>query len=133
MKKLTIITLVLLLTITMFGYRSFSNNLYRELVRFPDDFVGQTADIEGEVLQWIQDDTFEAYLINTCDEYDAQNQHRILLLAEKGDRRFAFLEDDYVVIYDIVYMNNYIYETVLGDQVAIPAFIAGSDSSAIIY
>jgi hypothetical protein len=133
MKKLTIITLAILLTVTMFGYRSFSNDLYRELVRFPDDFVGQTADIEGEVLQWIQDPDFEAYLVNTCDEYDAQNQHRVLLLAEKGNRNFYFLEDDHVIIFDAIYLSNYTYETVFGAQVTIPAFFVGSNSSAIVY
>ena len=105
--------------------------MYRELVRFPDDFIGQTADFEGEVLQWIQDPDFEAYLIETCDEYDAQNNHRVLLLAEKGNKTFYFLEDDYVVIYDVVYMDTYTYTTVRGDSVTIPAFAAFDSSSAI--
>ncbi|NCU33659.1 MAG: hypothetical protein EOM23_12175 [Candidatus Moranbacteria bacterium] len=133
MKKAIIITLAILLTVTLFGYRSFSNDLYRELVRFPEDFIGRDSDFEGEVLQWIQDPDFEAYLINTCDDYDAQNQHRILLLAPKGDRRFAFLEDDYVGIFDVTYMDVYVYQTVRGDEVAIPAFIANAGSSAVIY
>lgn len=132
-KLLTIIILISMLSIIVLGYQTFSNNLYRKLVRFPDDYENQTATFYGEVLQWYSSDGLDFYHIKTSNEYDAQNGHRILFVCQQDDRRFIFLKGDMVKIYDAFYITSYSYETVLGSISIIPAFGASEYTSSTVY
>ncbi|MDN5360543.1 MAG: hypothetical protein PWQ84_1606 [Thermotogaceae bacterium] len=62
MKKLAMITVILLVAVMTF---SFSDDLYRMLTRYPEKVEKTSFDFKGEVLQWEERNHYNIYRIAT--------------------------------------------------------------------
>ena len=120
MKKLTLIVLIVLISCIAFG---FSDNLYRQLKRGADNLVGRRYDFSGKVLQWLEGEGFDVYMIYISSYYGYTDQLiRLAVLSEASVEKF--IDGDKITIKQAQYNDNYKYITVRGDEYIVPYFIA---------
>lgn len=91
----------------------------KDVERNPAEYKDELLSFEGKIIQVMEDDVFTSYRIAINGDYD-----RIVYLqtfSETLEERL--LEDDYVTVYGI-FDDLLTYETVLGANQTVPAFIA---------
>lgn len=91
----------------------------KDIERSPAEYKNELLSFEGKIIQVMEDEVFTSYRIAINDDYD-----RIVYLqtfSETLEERL--LEDDYVTVYG-VFDDLLTYETVLGANQTVPAFIA---------
>lgn len=91
----------------------------KDVERNPAEYKDELLSFEGKIIQVMEDDVYTAYRIAINDDYDriAYVQTLSLTLEER------LLEDDYVTVYG-AFDDLLTYETVLGANQTVPAFIA---------
>ena len=91
----------------------------KDIERSPDEYKDEFLSFQGKIIQVIEDDVYTAYRVAVNDDYDriVYVQTLSLTLEER------LLEDDYITVYG-VFDELLTYETVLGANQTIPAFIA---------
>lgn len=91
----------------------------KDIERNPSEYKNEHLSFEGKIIQVMEDEVFTSYRIAINDDYD-----RIVYLqtfSETLEERL--LEDDYVTVY-AVFDDLLTYETVLGANQTVPAFLA---------
>lgn len=91
----------------------------RDVERSPDDYENELIRFDGKIIQVMEGDVFSSYRIAVNDDYD-QIVYLETLNASLEER---LLENDYVTIYG-TFEGLVTYETVLGAEQTIPAFLA---------
>lgn len=91
----------------------------KDMERNPAQYKNELVMIEGKIIQVMEDDVYTAYRIAVNDDYDriAYVQTLSITLEQR------LLEDDYITVYG-AFDDLLTYETVLGANQTIPAFIA---------
>ncbi len=125
MKKLAMITVILLVAVMAF---SFSDDLYRRMVRGDDSIAGNRYDFTGKIQQWMQEGDGDVYMIHTKDTGYSYYGHTIFLVVLHGSPVKQFIEGDTIIIKNAKYISNFSYETVLGATKTIPLF-AGDEQT----
>lgn len=98
----------------VFDSISFPKIRYKDVMRYPDDYVGQNVSFSGHVLQVMFGDTYTEYRISSKGRYDDVVYVRML----NDTYNETILEDDNVVVYG-KYNGRYTYTSTMGAKITV--------------
>ena len=94
----------------------------KDIERNPEEYKDELFSFEGKIIQVLEDDIYTSYRIAINDDYDRIVYVQTFTTTLEG----RFLEDDYVTVYGM-FTDLLTYETVLGANQTIPAFLAAGN------